>query len=236
MNIVYAVTRSFYHKILPSLYSLLDHNTDIDLYVVAEDDDLGIDLPIDARVINVSGQTWFKPDDPNYNNRFTYINLIKVCYASILPVDKVLHLDADTIICDDLHPFYDTDLTGKWIGAVQETEASYKPFGPIYYNMGVALLNLEQMRRDNIEPELIEYLNMGVQPWADQDAWNYLAQLDDKFVSINRRYNENQATGKTLDPAIVHYCGVPNWWDSKTMFRHNYLDNVRARHSLGAPL
>lgn len=232
MNIVYAVTHSFYDKIRPSVYSLLDHNADIELYVIAEDDELNIDLPIEPKVINVSDQEWFKPDDVNYHNRFTYINLIKVCYASILPIDKVLHLDADTIICDDLTPFYETDLSGKWIGAVEETEASYKPFGPVYYNMGVALINLEQMRKDNIEPELIDYLNRDEQPWADQDAWNCIGLRDNKFVSIDRRYNENFATGKTFEPAIVHYCGVPDWWRNNRMFRHSYLDEVRERHGL----
>lgn len=214
MNVVYAVTRDYHEKIVPSVRSLVEYNKDVNLYVVTEGDDLTVDLPIKVTVVNVSDQTWFGPEGINYRNRFTYINLIKVCYASILPVDKVLHLDADTIVCDDLTPFYDTNLDGKWIAAVDEVKGSYHPFGDNYFNMGVAVINLEQIRRDNIEPVLVEYLNKVKTPWADQDAWNRYGIDNAKFVSVPVRYNENFATGKTDNPAIVHYCGVSDWWNN----------------------
>ena len=229
MNIVYAVTHDYYEKIRPSVYSLLDHNPDVTLYVLAEDDELNIELPVEPHVINISGQQWFTPDSINYNNRFTYVNLVKVCYAELLPVDKVLHLDADTIICDSLLPFYDTDLSGKWMGAVDEVEGHYHPFGPHYYNMGVVLLNLSQMRLDGIQQILIDYLNSASQPWADQDAWNVYGISQDMIVPVDKRYNENFATGYTNDPAIVHYCGIRGWWDDRSSQRSEYLRAYRER-------
>ena len=33
----------------------------------------------------------------------------------------LLYLDADTIVCDDLTPFYEVNLDGKWIAAVDGT-------------------------------------------------------------------------------------------------------------------
>lgn len=227
MNVVYAVTRDYYEKIRPSVYSLFEHNTDVDLYVIAEDDDLNIRLPKEPHVINVSDQTWFGTGSVNYNNRFTYINLVKVCYASLIPVGKVLHLDADTVICDELSQFYNVDLSDKWLGVIEETEGSYRPFGLHYYNMGVALINLAQMRADNIEQTLVDYLNSSSQPWADQDAWNKYGLEQNKIVSVDRRYNENFATGYTNEPAIVHYCGVPDWWINRRMKRCEYLDHAR---------
>lgn len=227
MNVVYAVTRDYHEKIVPSVRSLVEYNKDVNLFVVTEGDDLTVDLPVKATVVNVSDQTWFGPDGINYRNRFTYINLIKVCYASLLPVDKVMHLDADTIVCDDLTPFYDTNLDGKWIAAVDETNGTYHPFGDNYFNMGVAVINLEQIRRDNIEPDLVEYLNKVKTPWADQDAWNRYGIDQAKFVSIPVRYNENFATGETDNPAIVHYCGVTDWWNN-TRRRGEYLRRWRS--------
>lgn len=226
MNVVYAVTRDYHEKIVPSVRSLVEYNKDVNLYVVTEGDDLTVDLPIKVTVVNVSDQTWFGPDGINYRNRFTYINLIKVCYASLLPVDKVMHLDADTIICDDLTPFYDTNLDGKWIAAVDEVKGAYHPFGDNYFNMGVAVINLEQIRQDNIEPVLVEYLNKVKTPWADQDAWNKYGIDQAKFVSVPVRYNENFATGETNEPAIVHYCGVTDWWNN-TRKRGEYLRRWR---------
>ena len=139
---------------------------------------------------------------------------------------KVIHLDADTIICDSLEPLWKTDLTGKWFAACKERQTWYKPFGDTYYNMGVAVINLSQMRKDKIEPLMAEYLNTVPQPWADQDAWNKYALEQNKVVPFDVRYNESNATGYTDNPAIVHYCGIPNWWDGDIP-RKEYLDKYK---------
>ena len=119
------------------------------------------------------------------------------------------------------------DLTDKWVAAVPEYRASYRPFGNTYYNMGVALINLEQMREDNIEPIMAGYLNVIKQPYADQDAWNKYGIEFNKMVNADLRFNESVVTGTTDDPAIIHYCGAKDWWTRKDMFRKEYLDKYR---------
>lgn len=227
MNIVYACTRNYYHKLLPSMRSLAEHEPKARVFILAEDDSLGIELPMKAEVINVSDQQFFPKDSANYYNSFTYINLLKVCYASILPVNKVIHLDLDTIICDSLEGFWNINVTGKWVAAVPEYNGRYKPFGDMYYNMGVALINLAQIRKDKIEPEMVEYLCKIKQPFADQDAWHFVGIVRDKFVPVPVRFNESYPTGTTDNPAIVHYCGIVNWWEAGSMPRKEYLDKYR---------
>lgn len=224
MNIVYAMTRNVYHMILPSLRSLAETNPAAKVFILTEDDELPFELPIKAEVINVTDQKWFPEDSVNYNNLFTYINLLKVVYPSILKVEKVIHLDIDTIICDDLTPLWKTNITGKWYAACPEYLGSYKPFGDPYYNMGVALINLKQMRKDKASEPMVEYLNAVRQPWADQDAWN---KFTDKAVEIDVRYNENCKTGETDDPAIVHYCSIGDWYTDRNTHRVEYLDKYR---------
>lgn len=223
MNVVYAMTRNFYHKILPSLRSLIEFNPKAKVFILAEDDTVP-DLPCKATVINVSGQTTFLPDSVNYGNQFSYINLLKVCYPSLLSVNKVIHLDLDTIVCESLEPMWKTDLAGKWAAAVPEYTGHYRPFGPVYYNMGVALLNLAQLRKDNAEERMVEYLNAVKQPWADQDAWHKYGIPEDKFVPLDVRYNENMMTGYTDDPAIVHYCAISDWYENRGIKYREYLD------------
>ena len=227
MNIVYSLTHHVYQWILPSLRSLAEHNPDAKVYILAEDDKLPFDLPMAAKVINVSGQKWFPEIGVNYNNDFTYINLLKVRYPSILKVQKVIHLDIDTIVCDSLDGLWETDLTGKWFGAVPEKQTWYRPFGNTYYNMGIAVINLEQMRKDNIEPMMEGYLNVVKQPFADQDAWNKYGIACGTAVAIDNRWNEGAPTGRTDNPAIIHYCGVKDWYTNATMKRVEYLDKYR---------
>ncbi len=227
MNIVYALTRNVYHYILPSMKSLAEHNPKARVFILAEDDELPFELPMKAEIINVSDQEYFPKSGVNYYNAFSYINLLKVCYPLLLPVRKVIHLDADTIVCGSLEELWKTDVNGKWFASCNESKSTYKPFGKLYYNMGISLINLEQMRKDKIIPKMIEYLNTVKQPWADQDAWNKYGLEQDKIVPIDVKYNECFATGYTNDPVIVHYCGIHDWFTKKNMYRVEYLNKYK---------
>ena len=224
MNIVYAMTRNVYYKILPSLRSLAEHEPDAKVYILGEDGQLPFETPIAYEMIDVSGQEYFRKNGPNYRNQFSYINLLKVCYPTILKrINKVIHLDIDTIICDSLEGFWKTDVKGKWFAAAKEVYGRYKPFGPDYYNMGVALINLQQMRKDGIEADMVKYLDTVRQPWADQDAWNKYGLEQGKIADLDVRYNENVMTGETENPAIVHFCSYPDWFENPNRRRHEYL-------------
>jgi Lipopolysaccharide biosynthesis proteins, LPS:glycosyltransferases len=226
MNIVYAMTHHVYEWILPSLRSLAEHHPDARVFILAEHDELPFRLPMPAEIINVSEQTYFPKGGVNYNNDFKYINLLKVRYPSILPADKVIHLDIDTIVCGPIDGLWETDLTGKWFGAVPEKQTWYRPFGPgAYYNMGVAVINLRQMREDGIEAAMQEYLNTVKQPFADQDAWNKYAA--GRAVAVDNCYNESGPTGRTEHPSIVHYCGIKDWFTRTDMPRIEYLNRYR---------
>ena len=227
MNIVYAMTHHVYEWILPSIRSLADPNPRAKVFILAEDDELPFQLPMPAEIRNVSGQQWFTEAGVNYNNSYKYINLLKVRYPSILQVDKVIHLDIDTIVCDRLDGLWNTDVTGKWFAACPEAQQYYHPFGEKYYNMGVALINLEQMREDGIEQTMQDYLNDVEQPFADQDAWNKYGLEAEKAADLDVRWNESIVTGRTDHPGIVHYCGMKNWYTRFNMPRVAYLNQYR---------
>lgn len=225
MNIVYALTRNVYDWILPSLRSLAEHEPKARVFFLAEDDELPFDLPMSVEVVNVSGQEFFPDIATHRTEDFGgYINHLKVCYSSILPVNKVIHLDVDTIITDSLEGLWKTDISGKWFAAVPEKQTWYKPFGDKYYNMGVALFNLAQLRKDKVQDEMIEYLMTSNQPYADQNAWNKFGTEQGKAEVLDRRYNESRVTGTTDNPAIVHYCSFPDWWTNKKIPRREYLE------------
>jgi lipopolysaccharide biosynthesis glycosyltransferase len=225
MNIVYALTSNFVKKAEPSMRSVLEHNPKAKIYLLTDTDKVEGEIPM--TVIDVSGQDFFSPNNCcNLRNNFGgYINLLKVAYSELLPkLNKVIHLDADTIVTESLEPLWKTNIKGKWVAAVPEYKGKYHPFGEMYYNMGVALLNLQQIRADGIVQDMVEYLRTIKTPFVDQDAWNYYGIMHDKFVPLDIRWNENFATGYTDEPAIVHYCGRFDWYDNPKVFRHEYLE------------
>lgn len=224
MNVVYCVTENYIEKIKPSIKSLREHNQDVNVYVVTETD--VVDIP-DVTVIDIRGQKYFPENSINYHNKFTYIGLLKVCYQSLLPLDKVIHIDADMIITDSLQPMWDINLDGKWYALCKERQTFYKPFGEKYYNAGIMVINLKQLREDGIQDKMVEYLNTVEQPWCEQDAFNKFGIEQNKIVEMDIRFNENNHVGYTDNPAIVHYCAVGDWWTNKSMYRWEYLDKYK---------
>lgn len=231
MIVTYAATRNLYPYMLPSIVSLMEHNEVETIYLLIEDDALPYPTPKQCKCINVSGQTIFPKDGVNYRNRFTYMVLMRTAYTRILPVGKVLQLDVDTIITDSLEELWNTDLEGKWFAAVNEDKGSFRPYGPEYYNFGVVLFNLDQIKKDGIEDKLIYNLNNKHYQFLDQDAWN--EQKDGKVVRLPSRFNECFATNYSDDPAIVHYAGYPDWMTNGTMPRVSYLEKYKHLYMTG---
>ena len=224
INVVYCVTANYIDKIKPSIRSLREFNPDAKIYLVTEADSCDIK---DVEVIDIREQKWFPENGVNYHNPYTYIGLLKVCYGELLPCDKVIHMDADTIINGSLNAFYETPMEGKWFAMVEEKYGHYHPFGDKYYNAGVFLLNLKQMREDNIQDQMVEYLNTIPQPFCEQDAFDKFGIENDKIVELDVMWNENCTTGYTNHPKVIHYCAFHDWWTNRFMFRGEYLDLYR---------
>ena len=117
-------------------------------------------------------------------------------------VPRVLYLDADTVACSSLAPLWRTDLTGHWLGAVTNVfqpnhRARPKLLGlpnrEVYFNSGVLLMNLEEMRRDGMTEVLLRLVaERGSEfEWPDQDALNLA--LGERRLRLHPRWNATNA-------------------------------------------
>lgn len=231
MNICYSLSRNLYPYLEGAIRSVLDHNRDVKIYVLAEDDELPFVIPCEHEIINVSGQTYFPPENQNCRSQFTYMAMLRVATPELIPEDRVIQLDIDTICCDSLQPIWDIDLNGKWIAWCPEYLGQYRPFGPKYYNFGVAVLNLQQLRQDNAPAFMVRELNRFLYNFLDQDVMNRFA-VPDKTVDMPVRFNESFCCGITEHPAIVHYAGYPDWFRNPATPRWEYLAKYRDEKSL----
>lgn len=212
MNVIYSGTRNLYPAMRGAILSLLEHNPDAKIWVLAEDNELPFGKDLGITVYNVSGQSIFPKNGPNMRSQFTYMAMMRSVTAALLPgEERVIQLDVDTIVCDDLTPMWETDLDGKWLAWCEERWGVWKPYGPKYYNFGVALMNLDQMRKDRAPDLLSSLLNLNAYQYVDQDVMN-LCAVPGKSVELPNRYNESFCCGYTEHPAIVHYAGYPEWY------------------------
>ena len=153
----YCGTRNLYGDMIPAIKSLLS-NSDVDrVFLLIEDDTFPYTLPERVTCINVSEQTYFRRDGPNYRNGWTYMVLMRAALHRIFPeLDTILSLDVDTVVAKDISGLWDTDLSGYWLAAVREP---HKSINRLYVNAGVMLLNLKRLRESGKGDELIDALN-----------------------------------------------------------------------------
>ncbi len=136
-----------------------------------------------------------------YGGRFhvSRAALLKFDIADLVPeLERVLYIDGDTIILDDLCDLYRFDLNGKTIAAVRDLSDTYcgefsnygKRIGlktPVYFNSGVILFDLVKYKAGNVKNRLIDYRMNGKNEYMDQDAFN--AVLIDETVILADKYN-----------------------------------------------
>lgn len=205
----------------------LIHNSNVEkVYFLIEDDKFPVELPPIVETINVSGQGFFPKNGVNYRTNFTYMSLLRVCYTKLFPeLDRVLQLDVDTVVVDNIDELWDVDLDGKYFAAVEEELSTYKPYGRKYYNIGVAVFNLALTRKTEMDEKLISFLNTVKVPYIDQDAWNRFGV--GREIALPVRFNESFVTGYTESPAIVHFAGFRDWENNPRVCRREYLKKYR---------
>lgn len=164
----------------------------------------------------------------------TYYRLV---IADMLPqeIDKILYLDCDLIVMQDLDVLYQTNLNQKVAAAV--AEPVFEDFNRLnllpeqgYFNAGVMLINLKKWRALNLTETCLTYLseNSNKIVFWDQDVLN--ACLKNNWVKVEPKWNQQSALFEVSDeklakvyektelksalkmPAIIHFTGSVKPW------------------------
>ncbi|WP_405008968.1 glycosyltransferase family 8 protein [Kitasatospora sp. NBC_01539] len=184
---------------------------------------------------------------------WTAATLHRLHIAEVIPadVDRVIYLDVDTIVLDDLAELYDIDLAGRPIGAVinevaparlltlDGTTASLSQTGakpPGYFNAGVLVIDMLQWRAEDITARSLHiYRTYGKDiPTLDQDILNHL--FAERWLPVPSKWNkliEHPVHGRfgqgrmeylTRREGIIHYIGGDKPWSDD--FPDNALRQV----------
>lgn len=218
---VYSGTRNLYSDMVTAAKSLL-HNSDVDkVYFLIEDDEFPEYLPPQIETINVSDQQYFKKSSPNYCNGWTYMVLMKAAMHRIFPnLDRILCLDVDTVVVDDISELWDLDLSRYYVAGAREFQ-----FDDLYINAGVIMLNLSKLRSLGKGDELIAVLNRKKFLCCEQDCIN--ERCIGGILEISGDYNACNYTNHSDKPKIVHFAAVRNWQKNTRAKYHRYLTKYR---------
>lgn len=205
---LYAGTRNIYHDMVVSAKSLLYHNGADNVIFLIEDDEFPEQLPDLFTCINVSNQTYFPSTGPNFKCRWTYMVMMRVALTKLFPtIDRMLTLDHDTIIRKPIDYIWNVNLAGYYYAAVEEKQIRNRKHP--YYNFGVTLHNLAQLRKDGADDTIIRSVNSAYFQYCEQDAVNSVCA--GHILEIPPEYNAmwfNRPTVPEQDIIIKHYAAT----------------------------
>lgn len=231
-NIAYAIDESFVTPLVASIHSLLSVSTGrITIYVL----DCGLSEEGKQAIVDAAPCS-------KEEVTFIFLNLpadslakekgaawARIDLISAIPAERLLYLDADTLILRDIQELWKTDLRGKALGAAVDVgyPHGYEEIGEgSYFNSGVLLMDLANLRTRL--PEIKRLARGGVHRgrFADQDALNihfrgewhefpltWNAQGLGTYAdtpSSDRAVIAQQLEEMKVKPALVHFTGPTN--------------------------
>jgi lipopolysaccharide biosynthesis glycosyltransferase len=153
----------------------------------------------------------------DYYSQETYFRLF---IASLYPeYDKVLYLDSDLLILDDISKMYNAELGDNLLGAiVEETVLTINEFGEYvekalgvkrqnYFNAGIIVINTKKYREEKIQEKFVKLLNRF--PFnIDQDQAYLNVLCKDRVHYYDLGWNKTSFENPAFDNKdlkIVHY-------------------------------
>ena len=189
--------------------------------------------------------TYLKVDEETYKDfkisyHFTHSIYYRISIPEVIPtnINKVIYLDSDIILRQDIYDLWLIDLKSYFLGAVESLDIDKKHLKGIikddldYFNSGVLVMDINKWREHNITQQVINFISSYQEHiiWWDQDSLN--AVLYQKWLSLPLKWNlqssffdvnvskckrEEELRDAIANPAIIHYTGLHKPWD--------YVDN-----------
>lgn len=226
---VYCGTRNLYSDMITAAKSLLIHSNVEEIYFLIEDDTFPYKLPPYIKTINISNQSYFVSNGPNYNSPWTYMVLIRSTLSKIFPdLDTVLSLDVDTIVNENISDLWDLDLSDYYLAAAKEPCKCINDF--ISINMGVVLFNLKRMRK--IDDAIIYSLNHKYYDYNEQDCISEFCQGG--ILELSPDYNISNWV--ELEAArhrkIMHFAAVKDWQNNPLVKKYAAISFDEIQHNI----
>ena len=211
MNIAYACNEAYMEQTSVSIVSLLENNKNVDIINIYFIDMGTTEKSRDSldRLVKKYGRELIIIDfneiayDLKIDNTGRHIASVyaKIFFGRITGLDRILYIDSDTVIVDDLSEYYNIDLTGYYCAAVEtiHTESDNEIIGLTKeekaINDGVVLMNLSLWREDHILEKCQEYIAKwnGNPPVLSEGTIN--AVCKNKMLIVNPCYNLSSGFG-----------------------------------------
>ncbi len=205
INIAFGVTKDWLKHTYVTMCSILSSGkcNNYKFFIMSDilETDFEVDFkPIYSKLVNICPfeYKYIKMDNSEFSGvvhdkRVGISAYYRLKLGSLTDVDKIIYLDSDVIVLDDIYELWEFDIKDYLIGAVEDKYSELMGWranledGDIYINSGVMLMNLKKFREENIEKQLFDKLREEHNDYSDQDAINDICR--DKILYLPLKYN-----------------------------------------------
>jgi len=166
---------------------------------------------------------WIKPNRNSLKGLFEIAHLkIQTYYRILLPrllpddINKVLYLDSDLVVTDNIADLWKLDLNGRKVAMSQDC------------NSGVMIMDLSAWRKDDTDSKILQFLRDYPEkcPLADNSAIIKIISTDER-ICFDNRWNIDPANIRddiTKFKGIIHFVGGVKPW------HYAYPDNIYRKY------
>ena len=193
INVLFCIDETFWQHLGVAIVSLLRSNLQSRFRIVVasaapintqrrEEISALVTRSGNATVETIYYQEALQYGDLPVHDHLTFAAYLRLFMAEFLApeIDRILYLDTDLLVVDDIRELWHMDLGDAYLGAAPEpyNRAQREPlgFGPhdFYFNSGVMLVNGARWRSDKVLASLMDFArkNPDKLPSVDQDVLN----------------------------------------------------------------
>lgn len=204
MNVLYAANENYAKLVWISVCSLLKNNKNyrIKVYLISDN-------------ITEEGIRNIEKIVEEHHGELVVLDFYKITYGlenadifsgsktayarlfipNVIPESKLLYLDCDTLIMGALDNVWNLDISDVYVAGVQDTVVPHirrgigLEYADAYLNSGVLLMNVEKMRKNDLQKKFVDYIKemQGSVPCHDQGVINHVCR--DRIVVLPLAYN-----------------------------------------------
>lgn len=139
----------------------------------------------------------------NNIDHFTPYTLLRL-YADKYPdfPDKIIYLDVDTVINNDIAELYNQNIDDYELGVVRDVFIFGLKLHKTYFNAGMLLINIPKCKEVGLFDKARKLLETKKLSFFDQDALNYSVTYK---KMLDRRFNSIHVPQKRYDKVVVHH-------------------------------
>ena len=262
ISVAYCLDNNYTYPTLVSMISILENSSNYTFYIfhllveknIFKKENIEKFMHLEKKYnsckVNIFEITneYFSNVNPNIKSIATYYRLLLP--NLIIDEDRIIYLDGDTLVLTDLTEMINLEMNNSIIlGFVDDKYKFAEQYGVKtykYITAGVLLMNLKEMRKENIMKKFFEFIENNKENLNQEDQtvinvvlhgrigllppkfgmWNILNRGN--ILTHNYYYNKslgiqaysNEEIIKALKrPSIVHYVGKKPWAKRASLYR-----------------